>query len=285
MAEARPGALGHVQHRHRPRREHRPHEGGRLLGVPVGREPVVDRHHAFVGDDVPRHAAPDGDRVQALVVPQPVDLRLPGRVPAQHGEDVGRLVDRVAPHPGAGRVRAPARRGDLGAQRALAAALDHAGGRLHQHGEVPGQQLRMLAAQPQQPVALGRDLLAVVEHVGDVAGGRGEPRGEPELHRHPGLHVGRAAAEQPRPLGTGGNVARDRHRVDVPGQDDPFRPAELGPGHDRVAVPADGQVRQRPQRGLDGVRERPFLAADRWHVNQPRGQGRPVEIKVEVHRA
>ena len=175
--------------------------------------------------------------------------------------------------------------GHLGPQRALAAALDQARARLHQHGEVTGEQVRGGAAQPQQPVALGRDLLALVEDIGHVPARRGHVRGQPELHRDPGLHVRRAAAVHPVTVGAGGQVARDRDGVDMPGQDDPLGPPELGPGHDRVAVPADGQVGERPQRSLDGVRERAFLAADRGNVYQLGGQCRPIDVEVEIHPA
>ena len=124
LAEARPGAVRDVEHRHRPRGEHRLDVIRRLLPAEVRREPVVDRDRALVGDDVARHAAPDADRVQALVVAQAVDLRLPGRVRAQHVQDGAGLVDGVAAHPGARGVRPLARHHDLGAQRALAAAFD-----------------------------------------------------------------------------------------------------------------------------------------------------------------
>jgi hypothetical protein len=246
VAQAGPRALGDVDQRDRRGREQRPDEIRRLLAVEVRREPVVDRHHALVGDDVPGHAAADGHGIQALVVAQPVDLRLARHVRTQHGEDVGRLVDGVAAHPGARGVRPLPGGGHLGPQRALASAFDEALGRLHQHGEVPGEQGRGGPAQPQQPVALGRDLFAFVEHVGHVPAWRRQVRGQPELHGHPGFHVRRAAAVQPGPVGAGGQVARDRDRVDVPGQDDPLSPPELGAGHDRVAVPADGQVAERP---------------------------------------
>ena len=285
MAQAGPRALGDVDHRDRPGREQSADDIRRLLAVEVGREPVVDRHHALVGDDVPGDAAADGHRVQALVVAKPVDLRLPRHVRAQHGEDVARLVDGVAAHPGARGMRALPGRGHLGPERALASAFDLARARLHQHGEITGEQARGGAAQPQQPVALGRDLFALVEHVGHVPAGRGQVGGQPQLHRHPGLHVGRAAAVQPGSVGAGRQVSRDRDRVDVPGQDDPFGPAELGTGHDRLAVAADGQVGERPQRGLDGVRERPFLAADRGNVHELRGQRRPIAVQVEIHPA
>ena len=60
MAQAGPRALGDVDHRDRPGREQSADDVRRLLAVEVGREPVVDRHHALVGDDVPGDAAADG---------------------------------------------------------------------------------------------------------------------------------------------------------------------------------------------------------------------------------
>ena len=68
---------------------------------------------------------------------------------------------------------------DVRAQGALAAALDHGARRLEQHGEISGEQFRPCPAQPEQPVALSLDLLAVVEHVGHIAGRTGELRGQP----------------------------------------------------------------------------------------------------------
>ena len=287
VAKAGPGPRRDVEHLHRPPGEQRPDEIRRLLPVAVRREPVVNGDRAFVGHDVPRDAAPDPDGVQALVVPQPVDLRLPRGVPAQHVQDGAGFVDRVAPHPGPGGVRPLPGRGDLGPQRPLAAAFDLRGRRLHQDREVTGQKSGAVAAEPQQPVAVGGDLLAVVEHVGYVPGGRGDRGGQPELDRHPGLHVGRAAAVQPGPLGTRGKIARQRYRVDVPGEDHPLGPPEHRAGHDRVSVPVHGQVRARSQRGFDGVREGTFLAADRWDVNELRSQRRAVgrKIQLQIHPA
>ncbi len=281
MGQARPRTVGDVEDRDLPGGEQRPQVLRRLGPVEVGREPVVDGDHALVGYHVPGHPAADGDRVQALVVPQPFHLGFPRGVTAQHVEDRAGLVDRVAAHPGAGGVRPLADGGDVGPQRALAARLDQRGRGLEQHREVAGQQFRRTVAQPEQPVAFGCHLLAVVEHVGDVPGRRGDRGGEPELDGDPRLHVRAAAAEQPLALEAGRQVARDRDGVDVPGQDDPFRPAEHGPRHDRVAVTVHGQVRQRSQRRLDGVRDRPFVAADRGHVDQPGRQRRPVKVQVE----
>ena len=146
----------------------------RLLRRPVGGEPVVHGDHALVRDHVAGHAAAHADRVQPLVVGQPVDVGLAGLVVAQDAEDRAGVVDGVAAHPGPGAVRALPGDRDLRPQRALAAALDHPAGRLHQHGEVAGQLVRHRPAQPQQPVALGLDFLAVVEHVGHVTGRSGD---------------------------------------------------------------------------------------------------------------
>jgi len=285
VAQAGTRALGDVEDCDRPGWKQRPDDLGRLPAIEVRGEPVVDRHHALVGDDVAGHAAADGHGVQALAVAQAVDVRFPGHVGTQHGEDVARFVDGVAAHPGARGVRPLPGGGHLGPERALAAAFDLARTRLHQHRDVTGEQARGGAAQPEQPVAVGGDLFALVEHVGHVPAGCGQVRGQPQLNRHPGLHIGRAAAVQPGPVSAGRQVAGQRDRVDVPSQNDPFGPPELGPGHDGVPVAADGQMGERPQRALDGVRERPFLAADRGNVHELRGQRRPVAVKVEIHPA
>ena len=217
------------------------------------------------------------------MVAQPVDLGLAGRVGAQHPEHGGGLVDGVAAHPGARGVGPLARHRDLGAQRALAAAFDLARARLHQHGEVAGQQVRAVAAQPQQPVAVGRDLLAVVEDVGDVPARLGQPGRQPQLHGHARLHVGGAAAVQLAAVEPRRQVARDRDGVGVPGQDDPLGASQRGPGHDRVAVPVHAQVRQRPQRVLDLVGEKLLVSGDRGDVHDLGGQRRPVQ--AEIHGA
>jgi hypothetical protein len=179
VAQAWPRAVGDVDHGDRPRAEQRADEIRRLPSVPVRREPVVDRHHALVGHYVARDAAPDADGVQALVIPQPFHLGLPGGIGGQQVEDGARLVDRVTPHPGPRGVRPPARDGNLGAQRALAPSLDLAGRRLHQDREVAGQQFRARTGQAQQAVAFGSDLLAVVEDVRDVPDRRGQRGGQP----------------------------------------------------------------------------------------------------------
>ena len=183
--QARPGAAGHVGHGHRPAREDLLDVGPGLLRRPVGGKPVVHGDHALVRDHVAGHAAAHADRVQPLVVGQPVDVGLAGLVVAQDVEDRAGVVDGVAAHPGPGAVRALPGDRDLRPQRALAAALDHPAGRLHQHREVAGQLVRHHPAQPQQPVAGRFDFLAVVEHVGHVTGWSGDSGGQPELDGYP----------------------------------------------------------------------------------------------------
>ena len=84
------------------------------------------------------------------------------------------------------------------------------------------------------------------------------------------------------PVGAAGReVARLRHRVDVPGNDDPLGATELGPRHDRVTVPIDLQVRVRAERLLDGVGDLSLGPAHREEVNERGGQVGAVLAKVE----
>ena len=105
------------------------------------------------------------------------------------------------------------------------------------------EQLGRMAAQPQQAVSFGLDFFTVVEDIGPVAGRLGQPRRQPGLYRPPGLHVTAATAVQHAGFAARWDVAGDRHGVDVPGQDDPLRPAEIGPRHHGVAVPPHAQMR------------------------------------------
>ena len=101
----------------------------------------------------------------------------------------------------------------------------------------PASQLGVAAAEPEQAVALGLDLLAVVEDVGDVAARRGQRGGQlaarppprpscrevPQPYsRSPSTRLGRLPAT--------GTVSR------CPAITTRSAAAELGAGHDRVAV-------------------------------------------------
>jgi hypothetical protein len=146
-----------------------------------------------------------------------------------------------------------------GAQCPLAAALDAGRGRLQQDREIARQQVGPHRGQPAQPVPFCLDFLAVIEDVADVVHWLAYRGGQPELDGDPGLHVGGAAAIQPPAVDPGRQippslkmgVARYRHGVDVPGQDHPPRPAQRGPGHQRVPVPVQVKVRQPAQRRRD----------------------------------
>ena len=116
------------------------------------------------------------------------------------------------------------------------------------------------------------DLLGLVEDVGDVAVGLGHGRGEPQDDRVAALHVAGAEAVQQVAVAAGRQVVVDRHGVEVAGDHDPLAAAEVGARHDGVAVPAHRQVGVRRERGLDGVRDRLLVAADRLDVDQLLGE-------------
>ena len=170
-----------------------------------------------------------------------------------------RGVDRVAAHPGAGRVGRLPDRGGLEAAGAVAAALHRAVGRFQQDREVPAQQAAVVADQPAESALDGLDFLMVVEHEGDVPAGsappsnrrpraRAGPRRRPSCRWRPGRR-GRPRRGRRRASGRNGAQGSlgdgQRHRVQVPGQDDAFGPAQVGAGDDRVAVADQLQLRDR----------------------------------------
>ena len=180
-------------------------------------------------------------------------------------------------------------RGHFGPHGALAAALDLASARLHQDREIPAEQLGAAPAEPAQAVAGRLDLLAVVEDVGNVAYRLGHAGRQPQLYRDAGLHVGGPAAVEPLlprrrvALTAGREVAGHGHGVDVPGQDDPLRAAQVRAGHDGVSVPQHTEVGQRAQRGFDHVGEVAFLAAHRGDVDDARGERGRVGGQIQFH--
>jgi hypothetical protein len=207
-----------------------------LFRGPVRREPEVDADDAVVRNNVSGNPATDADRVQALVIAEPVHDRLPRSITAQYIEDPAGRMDRVTAEPGSRAVRALAARDDVGSQGALATALDHSTRRFQQDREVAREQVRSRPAEPQQPVALGLDFLTVVEHVGHVARRRGQLSRQPQLHRNPGLHVAAAASVEQPARQTGRKVRMHRNCIDMTRQHYPLSPAEVCPCHDRIAV-------------------------------------------------
>ena len=190
-------------------------------------------------------------------------------------------------HPRPGRVRGDPLGAHLDPQRPLATALDGAVGRLHEHGEVGGEQLGSVLGDPAQAVALRVDLLAVVEAVGDIAVGRGQGCGQLEHDGHPALHVDRPAPDQlvtDAPSRQVGGMPRERHRVNVPGDDDPLRAPQRRPGDDGVTVADDLKVGQPAQGRLDGIGQRALVATDRFDVADGSGEGDDVGGKVQRRR-
>ena len=172
-------------------------------------------------------------------------------------------------------------RTDVGAHRALAAGLDAGVGRLHEDREVAGEQLGTLAGEPAEPVELRSDLLALVEHVGDVADGLGDRRGHHERDRHAALHVARAQTVEDVALEPRRQVAVGGHGVKVPGDDDSLGTTERRTSDDRVAIAYDLEVRQRAQRRLDRVGDDLLVEALGGDVDERGGEADDVGGQVE----
>ena len=127
-----------------------------------------------------------------------------------------------------------------------------------------------------QPVALGLDLLAVVEEVGHVeaAARAAVSRQVQRAARAPDfMSDGAAAVHQVAVDPCDGKLSCQRHGVQMPGQDHPLVAAELGARHDGVADAArrSGAAAPRSDR-LDAVGDRLLVAGDGLDVDQRAGQ-------------
>ncbi len=117
-------------------------------------------------------------------------------------------MDRVRAHPRPSRVGAHAVECRLHVDRALAAGLDPAAGRLEQDREVAVHELGRFREQPAQPVVLVGDLFALVEHERHVEAGavcdrgprrgRASPRGRPSCRPSRGRAARRRRDAAPR---------------------------------------------------------------------------------------
>src|SRR5690348_3727955 len=67
------------------------------------------------------------------------------------------------------------------------------------------------------------------------------------------------------------------------GDDHPLAPAEAGTRHDQVLVPPDLQVVVRTERGLNRVRDRSLVAANRLDVDELTEQCHEIATEVEHH--
>lgn len=191
-------------------------------------------------------------------------------------------MQRVVAHPAAGGVGALAGGAQQDPEGALAAALHLAVGGLQEDGEVTGEPVGVGVGDMAEAVEVRGDLFLVVEDEGQVAVGRRDRGSHPQLDGDPGLHVAGAAAPQHAVLvQPGGDVAGDRHGVEVSGEHHPLVAAQVRTGHDVVAVAVDGQVREGAQRVLDGVGEILLVAALGGEVDELRGECGGVEREVE----
>ena len=203
------------------------------------------------------------DRVQPLAVDEPVDLDLLRLVlgqPLQHrARHRGSRCGPSRPGPSGRRPRSarPSTR-MVPWQPPSIRALDGS----HEHGETAGRARSGCSrAIRSSPLRLLLDLLVVVEDPGDVtvaasvSGGRGSSctATPPFMSHAPRPQISASAPVLGDP---GRDVAGDRHGVQVTGDDHPLGAAELGPGHDHVAVPGHLQMRVRPQCRLDPVGDR-----------------------------
>ena len=169
----------------------------RLVRCAIRCEPMVDRDHGIIGDDVSGNAAGDGHGLQTLAVLQAIDRRRTrdiGMEPLQH---CVQRVDRVLTHPRTCGVGAAAVCPQFDSHRALATGFDNRVRRFHQDCEVGMQQFRTAVRDALESVELGFDLLAFVEDVGDVARRCSDCGGEFEFDGCAALHVAGAEPVQP----------------------------------------------------------------------------------------
>ena len=112
----------------------------------------------------------------------------------------------------------------------------------------------------------------VVEHEGQIPVGLGQTCCERQLHRDAALHVGGPASVQHVCLPAGGHGppgafrGRQRDGIEVPGQDHPFGPAQVGARDDRITVPPERQMRQCAERFRNQIGDPAFVAGDAFHV-------------------
>ena len=152
--------------------------------------------------------------------------------------------------------------GDAQTQRALATRLDLCVGGLSQqrHGTI--KELRVSADQPVQPVVLGGDFLALIEHQGEVPFQiwRIRQRGKcVNVAGCAGLHIHATQAEQRLLAGlfvhsdARRQVVSRRHGIDVPGEDHTVAEVALRAGDNRVSLPNHLNLWDLPQGGLEDI--------------------------------
>ncbi len=112
------------------------------------------------------------------------------------------------------------------------------------------------------------DLLADVEHVGEVVDRLDELAGERQEHGDATFHVDAPQPVADVALDDGPLVASRGDRVEVPGEHDPLGSAELGTGDDVVADTLDLETRCAAQPRLDRPGERRLVVAHRGDLDK-----------------
>ena len=260
-----------------------------LIKAAVGCEPVVDRHDARIRDDIARHPAADPDGIETFAVFETVDNGPTRNVRAKPVEDPAGRVDRVGTQPRTRTVCTTAGRGDRDSQRALAASLDPGIGWLHQDRQIRLKEFRMVVGELLQAVEARLDLLALVEHVRDIAHRGLDGRCERQGNGDAALHVAGTQPEQQPALNPMREIPVLGHRVEMPADEHPLSSALRGARDDRVAVPCHRQVRDGGQGALHRVGEWALVSRLARYVDEGHGQvhcaRREVQSGVHGHAA
>ncbi len=171
---------------------------------------------------------------------------------------------------------------------ALATGLDPAAGRLEQHREIAGNEVRTLGEEAAQPVELLRDLFGLVEDHRRVETGPGRVGSqrvdEREQHGEPALHVGGAEPVERVAVPTRDLVAVGCDGVEMAREHHPLVAAQIGTDDDVVADPVHHErrgVTSHPR--LDDVGEARLVPAHRRDRDQLLGE--PEQIHTHLSRS
>ncbi len=236
-----------------------------LAARPAGREAEVELRRGLGRNDVLRDPAFDADRAQYLAVDEPVELDLERFETCEGRETLRQGVDRVAPRPRPGRVRALAVELDPGLQVAEAAGVEDRVGRLEHDGKLRPRE-HAARERGRERALLERDLLAREE---DVARRRPRTR-QLEHHGDAALHVARAQAVHSAVGDPARQVVLRRDRVEMTGEGD--RRRGVSP-HDGLAVVVERLARQLAPHKLH---RGPFTTALRGNVDELERSGREI---------
>ena len=260
-------------------RIHADHQRLRLLKGLVGRETVVHMHTALIRNHIRSLAAGNQRGVQPLLIGQAIHLNGTVLIRIEPVQNLSRHMDGVASHPGTGRMRGHTMRDHIETHRAVAPAFDAAVGRFADNREISGNPVRMGLHHLAQAVLVRGHLLMVVEHERQIVFRILQRCSQIQQHRIGTLHIGGATApDHTLVLMTGRNILTNqrisglkplrreivdyRHRIEMPGENHPALAAEVGGRHQRVSMPAHGQMVLLVQKLLHGVGERAFVVAD-----------------------